>query len=286
MTREWDAAAYHRLSSPQYGWGLRVLRRLPLRGDETVLDVGCGSGRLTAELLGRLPRGRVIALDASENMLAEARATLAPFGDRVTFVRADAGDLQLDAVADAVFSTATFHWVLDHRRLFAGLARAIRAGVRGAGGGSAASAASGAAPGVTPDPFGGWLVAQCGGGANIARLRARADAVLAEPDLAACLAGRPPPWHYADAETTRVLLAEAGFTDAKVTLTEAPVVLDGQGTYREFLGRVVFGAQMEALGDDGRRARFLDAMVAGGAADDPPWSLDYVRLDITARKIR
>ncbi len=142
MSRDWDAATYHRISEPQVTWGRRVLDRLPLRGDETVLDAGCGTGRLTAELLERLPRGRVLALDNSPAMLAAAREYLAPrFGDRVSFVLADLQELAdrpLPEPVDAIFSTAAFHWVLDHPRLFRGLYRALRPG--------------------------GRLVAQCGGG--------------------------------------------------------------------------------------------------------------------------
>ena len=108
--REWDAATYHRVSAPQLDWGRRVLARLPLRGDETVVDAGCGSGRLTAQLLERLPRGRVIAVDASADMLRIGAEHLVPhFGDRVSFVQADLQTLTLPAPADAVFSTATFH---------------------------------------------------------------------------------------------------------------------------------------------------------------------------------
>src|SRR5262245_33124609 len=114
MTHEWDAQAYDRLSDPQYRWGVRVLERLALRGDETALDAGCGSGRLTALLLERLPHGRVIAVDRSENMLAEARARLAGSDDRVTFVAADLQTYAGDALCDAIVSTATFHWILDH----------------------------------------------------------------------------------------------------------------------------------------------------------------------------
>src|SRR3954470_16411513 len=115
-SNDWDGAAYQKLSEPQFRWGLAVLERLRLRGDETVLDVGCGSGRLTAELLERLPRGRVIAADASPSMLTQARAQLARFGERVQFIESDALQLELEQVADAVFSTATFHWILDHDR--------------------------------------------------------------------------------------------------------------------------------------------------------------------------
>ncbi len=108
---EWDADTYHQLADPHVTWGRRVLARLPLRGDETVLDAGCGTGRLTAELLEFLPRGRVVAVDASAEMLRVAREHLAPrFGDRVAFVRADLQTLILPNPVDAVFSTATFHW--------------------------------------------------------------------------------------------------------------------------------------------------------------------------------
>src|SRR5437588_4192796 len=112
---EWDAGAYHRLSNPQVKWGERVLECLPLRGDETVLDAGCGTGRLTAELLERLPRGRVIAMDRSANMVRAARDYLGSrFGDRVTVVEADLAALDMDQAVDAIFSTSTFHWVKDH----------------------------------------------------------------------------------------------------------------------------------------------------------------------------
>ena len=150
--REWNAEAYHRVSDPQLAWGLRVLLRLPLRGDECVLDVGCGTGRLTDKLLERLPAGQVVALDQSLNMLAVARDYLAPrFPSQVRLVAADAAALPVANRADAVFSTATFHWVLDHPALFRSLFAALKPG--------------------------GRLVAQCGGGPNIQRVRDRCAAL-------------------------------------------------------------------------------------------------------------
>src|ERR1044071_5127472 len=110
VNADWDAGRYHRVAQPQGRWGASVLERLELRGDETVLDAGCGSGRVTAQLLERLPRGRVIAVDNSAAMLAQARDTLAPFESRVAFVEADL--LVLDRVVttrvDVIFSTAVF----------------------------------------------------------------------------------------------------------------------------------------------------------------------------------
>ena len=136
--KDWDGAAYQQLSDPQFRWGLRVLDSIELRGDECALDLGCGPGRLTAELLTRLPRGRVIAVDASPSMILTARRELDHFGERLSFLQGDLLTLELYSLADLAFSTAVFHWVLDHERLFRVIHRALKPG--------------------------GRLVAQCGGG--------------------------------------------------------------------------------------------------------------------------
>ena len=125
--RTWDANTYHRVSSPHVEWAQGVLDRLDLRGDETVLDAGCGSGRVTRLLAERLPRGRVIAVDASPQMVARARQALGAAAD----VReADLETLRLaeGEQVDAAFSNAVFHWIADHDALFAALAAAMRPG--------------------------------------------------------------------------------------------------------------------------------------------------------------
>src|SRR5919206_2947783 len=134
--RSWDGAAYDRLSTPMEQLGREVMERLELRGDETVLDAGCGSGRLTEVLLERVPDGRVIGIDVSASMIDAARKRLGPEADlRV----ADLVGLDLGGeTVDVVFSTATFHWIADHDALFASLRGVLRSG--------------------------GRLVAQCGGG--------------------------------------------------------------------------------------------------------------------------
>ena len=259
---DWDAATYHRISEPQVTWGRRVLARLPLRGDETVLDAGCGTGRLTAQLLERLPAGRVIAMDQSPAMLDAAREHLAPrFGDRVSFVRADLQELEdrpLAEPVDAIFSTATFHWVLDHPRLFRGLYRALRPG--------------------------GWLVAQCGGGPNIKLVRDRAAALMAAPEYAPHFAGWPGPWEFADDATTAARLRAAGFVEIETGLEATPIVQPGPEEYRAYLASVVFGAHLARLPDEAARARFVAALTAQAAGDDPPYLLDYWRLNLRARR--
>ena len=109
--RDWDAAAYDRVADPMTRWGQVVLDRLPIIGDERILDAGCGSGRVTEGLLERLGNGgSVIALDGSPAMVNAARERLARFADRVEYVVADLGlRLPIEGQVDAVLSTATFH---------------------------------------------------------------------------------------------------------------------------------------------------------------------------------
>jgi trans-aconitate 2-methyltransferase len=256
---EWDAASYHRLSAPQFSWGRQVLERLSLRGDETVMDAGCGTGRLTAGLLERLPRGRVVAVDLSRNMLEEARMHLAPqFGGRVEFVRADLASLPFNEVFDGVFSTAAFHWVPDHPRLFRSLFRSLRPG--------------------------GWLVAQCGGGPNIARQMRRASVLTATEPYAAYFSGWKDTKVFADDVTTAERLRSAGFVGVETSLEPAPTVLAGPDEFREFLTAVNMHAHLARLPEGPLRRRFVEELTEQAAADEPPYSLDYCRLNIRTRR--
>src|ERR1700712_2202190 len=121
--REWNATSYDRQSDPQLAMARDVIDRLDLRGDERVLDAGCGTGRVTEELLDRVPNGKVIAVDGSRAMVEQAKVRL---GDDVEAFAQDLLELTLDAPVDAILSTATFHWIGDHETLFARLYDALR----------------------------------------------------------------------------------------------------------------------------------------------------------------
>lgn len=254
---EWQAEVYHRVSTPHVLWGQRVLARLPLQGNETVVDAGCGTGRLTEELLEHLPAGKVIAIDQSANMLAQAAAHLEPrFGDRVSFVQADVQELALPEPVDAVFSTAAFHWVLDHPRLFRGLYASLKPG--------------------------GRLVAQCGGGPNIANLVERAETLLESPAYREVAAGWRNPWEFASPETTTQRLAAAGFIDVETGLESEPTTFADSAAFQEFVTSVVLRAHLDAIASESARAAFMAEITARAAADDPPFLLDYWRLNIAA----
>lgn len=257
--REWNAETYHRVSDPQYEWGLPVLARLPLDGHERVLDVGCGTGRLTEKLIERLPRGEVVAIDLSFNMLQTAREYLRPrFGTRVRFAQGDAAALPIAGRADAVFSTATFHWVLDHPMLFKSLHAAIKPG--------------------------GRLVAQCGGVRNIQRVHDRCADLASQSDFAPYFAGWTGPWHFADPTETADRLTQAGFVDVAVNLESKSFVPPDADAFREFVSSVVCRHHLSRLPDAASQDRFMEALTTKAAMDDPPFELDYWRLNIEGRK--
>ncbi len=243
--RDWNATSYERVSAPLEAMGREVLDRLVLRGDERVLDAGCGSGRVTAALLERLPAGQVVAVDGSPSMVDQARATMPD--ERVEVRVADLLELELDPPADAILSTATFHWIADHDRLFARLHAAL-------------------APG-------GRLVAQCGGEGNIAAVRAAIGRV-GHP----ALAGWRGPWHFASPAETEARLRRLGFTDVWCWPQRVRVEPDDLA---EYLATVVLGAHLERL-EPAERAPFAEAVAAELAGD----GLDYVRLNILARRAR
>jgi trans-aconitate 2-methyltransferase len=246
--REWDAETYDRVSDPQFEWGMKTLERLELNGDEVVLDAGCGSGRVTAELLKRLPEGRVIAIDGSEAMVEKAREAL---GGRAEVRYGDLAQLVMDSEVDVVFSTAVFHWLPDHDNLFRRLHRALRPG--------------------------GRLVAQCGGRGNVASLAVAIVQIAADPRYAPHFEGMEGIWNFAGPEETERRLRAAGFAEARCWLHPAPVRPEHP---LEFLATVTLGPHLarlpEELRDDFTRE------VAAELGD--PLTLDYVRLNIDASR--
>jgi trans-aconitate 2-methyltransferase len=228
MGTPWDARAYDESSQPQQAWASEVLDRLAgVAQDATALDVGCGTGRVTEALLELLPRGRVLALDASSDMVALARRRL---GDRAVVWCQDVLDLDLDEPVDAIVSTATLHWVTDHDRLWERLARALRPG--------------------------GVLEVQCGGAGNIDRVRTVIEAVAR--DVAPELAGWSP-WTFAGPQETERRLREAGFTAIRCWLEDRPTHPKEVGA---FVRTSILPAHLARLRGEQREA-FASAVVAG-----------------------
>lgn len=246
--REWDAETYDEVSYPQFEWGTEVLGRLELSGEEVVLDAGCGSGRVSAELAKRLRGGRLVAVDGSAAMIVKAKERL---GDDVTYLVADLSELELEEPVDLVFSTATFHWITDHDRLFQRLHAALRPG--------------------------GRLVAQCGGQGNVAEYAKAIAAAAAQPRFSHHFEGMAAMWNFAAPDETEQRLLSAGFTEVRCWLQPKPVT---PAQPLEFISTVTLGPHLAQLPEDLRRP-FAEAVLA---AAGEPLTLDYVRLNIEARR--
>lgn len=245
--REWDAGTYQRVSVPHEEWAEAVLERLPLRGDEAVLDAGCGTGRATRMLIERLPKGRVIGVDGSRAMIEKVSEILRPQDGAFA---ADLTELELEAPVDAVLSSAVFHWIKDHDALFARMRAALVPG--------------------------GRLAAQCGGAGNIDELRETTSRLAARQPYAEHLQGLEDPWHYAGAEETEARLQAAGFEEVRCWLQPWDVLPPEPF---EFLRTICLAPYLDPLPEE-LRGPFVEEVLA---SEEEPLRLRYVRLNIDAR---
>jgi trans-aconitate 2-methyltransferase len=246
VSRDWDASSYDRVSDIQLRWALEQLERLTLKGDEIVCDAGCGSGRVTAILADRVPRGRVYGVDVAPSMVEHARETL---GDRATVLCQDLVELSLPEPVNLVFSNATFHWIPDHDALFAAIARSLKPG--------------------------GRLMAQCGGRGNIDSFRRLADEVAGEDPFAPYFADWRRPWNYAGDAETAARLGAAGFTDVECWLEPRPTTPEDP---RAFVQTVCLVRHLDPLPEE-LRGEFIDRVLARAGE---PLVLEYVRLNMSA----
>ena len=175
-------------------------------------------------------------------------------------VQADGAALPFRRAFDAVFSGATFHWILDHAALFRSIITALKPG--------------------------GRLVAQCGGAGNLALLRgARRSTARASRASRAFFEEWTEPWYYADVDSTRRRLSAAGFEDIDVSLEAAPTPFDGAEAFQEFIATVCVRHHLEPLPPP-ERQMFLRELTVAAAADPPPLTLDYWRLNLVGEASR
>lgn len=258
MTLEWDAAGYEVVSAPQTGWGADFLdlflERRGLRGDEAAVDAGCGTGRVTELLLRHLPEGTILAVDGSEAMVEAARGRFA--GEpRVRVERQDLLSLEVGEPVDVIFSTATFHWIQDHDRLFGRLARTLKPG--------------------------GRLAAQCGGEGNISRATRAVEEVIKEERFRSYFEDWSDDKYYADPASTRERLAAAGFEDVEVWMHDERTSFGSVEELTRFLATVVLGGYLKRLPEE-EQGPFAAAVAEKVAAVEDPPVMDYVRLNILA----
>jgi trans-aconitate 2-methyltransferase len=252
---DWNAVAYDNIADPIFEWGVANIASLELKGNERVLDAGCGSGRVTEELLKRLPAGQVVVLDFSPQMMEQARWRLSKFGARVEFVEASLQEFALKRPVDGVFSNAVFHWVPDHAMMFRSLHRALKPG--------------------------GWLVAEFGGVGNLAKTLQRAQFVAKAAPFAAHIKEFEAGPHFEDVASTRQRMEAAGFTVNEAELCTRHPRFEHRERYETFLQTVILRQPMAEL-PESLRPEFLEQVSRMTLQEDGAYTFDYVRLNIRA----
>ncbi len=260
----WDPADYAANAAAQRAWARELMGQLALRGDERVLDVGCGDGAMTVELAALLPRGHVLGVDASEAMIAHARrhygGTAHP---RVSFAVMDARRLTVAVAVDIVFSNAALHWVDDHRAFLQGAAGALRPG--------------------------GRLVVSCGGRGNAEDVFRSVRAVMRDRRWRERFRGMARPYHFYGPGDYAHWLWEAGLRPVRVQLTPRAMIQPSaeafagwlRTTWLPYTQRVPAGLRDDFVG--AVTAHYLKARPAEATG---VVRAEMVRLEIIAEKDR
>lgn len=249
MDYKWDAVTYGTLQLPHLHWGEDLLGRFDFRGDEWVLEAGCGTGRDTEKLLERVPSGRVVALDSSMDMLDVAGERLSGGTVPLELMHADlTALLGLPGCFDLVFSVATLHWIVDQASVYTNFHSVLKTG--------------------------GVLLADFGGEGNISRVIAAVQATIGETEADGI-------WNFAGVDTTVELLDQAGFEVLDVHLEDDPARFSSLMEFKVFLRTLILGAHTDQL-DDTQKRDFVDEV----AARIPEMAVDYVRLKVHAAKGR
>jgi trans-aconitate 2-methyltransferase len=269
----WDAETYERIGTPMRRWAQQVIDDLALKGGETVLDAGCGSGSVTLDLWQKLPNGKIYAVDSSLDMIDKLKRTLAERKiENIVAIQSDLTKLQLTEQVDVVFSNAVFHWIPDDDGLFGSLARATKSG--------------------------GKLRAQCGGAANIKRLMSAMHEVAAREPYVERLRDRVEPRKYRTSAQAKEALERNGWRDVRAETFESPVKFDDTDSAVLYLRTIILQQQATALDRVAKAPlepgmaqpqslsdRFLREVIAEvEKRHGSPFIADYVRLDLWATR--
>ena len=259
----WNPADYHRSSLAQQQWAEELIAKLGLRGDERVLDIGCGDGKVTAEIARRLPGGAVTGVDSSPEMIRFARDHFPHSGYRnLSFVLADARALPFSGAFDVVFSNAALHWIPDHKPLLAGIAESLRPA--------------------------GKLLIQMGGKGNAEQILGAGDTVQKRPEWAQFFRGFSFTFGFFDAEEYRRWLAESGFGPLRVELIRKDMAYSSRQDCAAWI-RTTWLPRMSRLPGN-RRAGYIDAVMDEylrkyPADADGTIHISMVRLEAEAKKL-
>jgi trans-aconitate methyltransferase len=238
----WDPEDYSRHSSEQEKWALELIPKLDLKGDERVLDIGCGDGKITAAMADALGSGSVLGIDSSPEMVAHARKVFMDDRRNLAFRCVDARDMDFSLEFDVVFSNAALHWVPDHLPLLRKIRRALR-------------------------PSGRVLLQMAGAG-NAAGMVDVVNRVIREDPWRPFFEGFSFPWAFYDPEEYRGLMEAAGLVPGRVEIIPKTMLHKGRKGLSGWVRTTWMPYSQRA--PDAMRERFVKAIVSAYETEHGP----------------
>ena len=284
----WDARTYDQVSHlVQYKWGQQVLEWRKWRGDEIVMDAGCGSGLLTKQLARRVPRGKVYAVDIDSNMIKQAKNNLQLL-DNIEIIQSSITDIRLPQKLDVIFSNSALHWVQDHRKAF----QTFWDMLKSMNGNNNRNKNKDTA--VSRNNIGNvnssQLLIRCGGYGNLHKIITLLERITHSDQFKAYFTNWKQSWYFAKPDDTVKLLKEIGFVNVSVYLNRDCIILPNRHIYSRFIKTVVAKPYLDHLSlDGGDKVKttflklFLDEIDSNNSKKSN-WLLDFVRLNIVAHR--
>jgi trans-aconitate 2-methyltransferase len=283
----WDARTYDQVSRlVQYRWGQQVLKWRKWRGDEIVIDAGCGSGLLTKQLAKKVPRGKVYAVDIDSNMIKQAKKNL-QFFDNVEIIQSSFTDIRIPRKVDVIFSNSAVHWIQDHRKAFQEFWMLLKPmnDINKISSNNNSNTGSS-----------GQLLIQCGGHGNLQKIITILERITHLDQFKEHFTDWKQPWYFPKLDDTYKLLQQTGYVNTRVFSSSDHVILPNRRVYSKFVKTVVIKSYLDHLSRDNDDADidrlktlFLDVFLdevekCGNNNSSATWFLDFVRLNIIAHR--
>jgi trans-aconitate 2-methyltransferase len=261
----WDATTYDRISDIQESWGHEVLERRRWKENEIVLDAGCGSGKITKVISTKVPKGKVFAVDSDSSMITIAKENLEEISN-IQYKKADLSEIYLDEKVDVVFSNATLHWILNHRKMFEHFWQILK-----------------------PN---GEILIQCGGYGEFAKTLPIFNKVRKSNQFYNYFCNDKgedtwkQPWYFAKKEDTEKMLKEIGFKNIQVSLENREYEFNNKEEYFLFIKTVILQPYLKYLPNETLKEKFAKSVIQEIETNSKElqWKLDFVRLNINAKK--
>ncbi len=262
-TYNWNAEDYQRNSQAQQKWAKELIAKLDLIGSENVLDLGCGDGKVTAEIAGSLPTGSIMGVDNSASMIELATENYpSALYPNLSFKVMDACCLSFEGCFDVVFSNAALHWVKNHGPVVEGLYKSLKTG--------------------------GKILLQMGGKGNASNILSVLEDIQSSPEWQPYFENFEFPYGFLGIDKYKELLTNAGFTVKRVELIPKDMAHEGKSGLEGWI-RTTWLPYTEQVPVE-KRGQFIDAISSkyiGGEPVDPNGivHVSMVRLEVEAEKV-